>query len=65
MINEKHVILNCIKKDLRKNEKQQVPELEDREDDHNTAALSLFSENEFQLIIAKESKFMVCNFKRK
>lgn len=61
IMNEKHAILNCIRNDIRKNQEQDS-ELEISD---NVAALSLFSGKEdIQVIIAKESKFIVYTFKK-
>lgn len=63
-MNEKHAILNCIESDIKRNQKQSS-ELENGKNDHNVSALSLFCEKkDLQLIIAKESKFVVYNFKK-
>lgn len=63
-MNERYAILNCIKNDIKKNQ-ERGPELENGENDRSVATLSLFSEKEdLQVIIAKESKFIVYNFKK-
>ncbi|XP_025162758.1 gem-associated protein 5 [Harpegnathos saltator] len=54
MMNEKHAVLNCIKNDIRKNEKQDS-ELENKESDYDSVTSSLFSGKEaLQIIVAKE-----------